>query len=394
MSAEDQTVQAMPDASPAKWHRAHTTWFFETLVLEAGLTGYRHFDGHFRELFNSYYNSIGAQHARPERGLITRPGVAETTAYRAHVDEAMARLLAGGVDDALADIVEVGLHHEQQHQELLATDFKYLLSRNPLAPAWLEHPSEGPDSLAAPHRTWLAHEGGVVEVGHDGNGFAYDNETPRHRTLLEPFLLASRPVTNGEYLAFMEDGGYEDPALWLSDGWTAVRTNGWQAPLYWRSTDDGWTTFTTSGTRPLAPDEPVVHVSLYEADAYARWADARLPSEEEWEVMAVDAPRNGTFQEDGGLHPRPAPAAPAGRPAQMLGDVWEWTRSAYSAYPGYRPPAGALGEYNSKFMCNQMVLRGGSCATPADHIRASYRNFFPPPARWQFTGVRLARDAR
>jgi ergothioneine biosynthesis protein EgtB len=310
------------------------------------------------------------------------------------VDEAMARLLAGGVDDALADIVEVGLHHEQQHQELLATDFKYLLSRNPLAPAWLEHPSEGPDSLAAPHRTWLAHEGGVVEVGHDGNGFAYDNETPRHRTLLEPFLLASRPVTNGEYLAFMEDGGYEDPALWLSDGWTAVRTNGWQAPLYWRSTDDGWTTFTTSGTRPLAPDEPVVHVSLYEADAYARWADARLPSEEEWEVMAVDAPRNGTFQEDGGLHPRPAPAAPAGRPAQMLGDVWEWTRSAYSAYPGYRPPAGALGEYNSKFMCNQMVLRGGSCATPADHIRASYRNFFPPPARWQFTGVRLAKDAR
>jgi ergothioneine biosynthesis protein EgtB len=394
MSAEDQTVQAMPDASPAKWHRAHTTWFFETLVLEAGLTGYRHFDGHFRELFNSYYNSIGAQHARPERGLITRPGVAETTAYRAHVDEAMARLLAAGVDEALADIVEVGLHHEQQHQELLATDFKYLLSRNPLAPAWLEHPSHGPDSITAPPRTWLAHEGGVVEVGHDGNGFAYDNETPRHRALLEPFLLASRPVTNEEYLAFMADGGYEDPTLWLSDGWSAVQANAWRAPLYWQSTDDGWTTFTTSGTRPLAPDEPVVHVSLYEADAYARWADARLPSEEEWEVMAVDAPRNGTFQEDGGLHPRPAPAAPAGRPTQMLGDVWEWTRSAYSAYPGYRPPAGALGEYNSKFMCNQMVLRGGSCATPADHIRASYRNFFPPPARWQFTGVRLARDAR
>ncbi|MEQ9397857.1 MAG: ergothioneine biosynthesis protein EgtB [Longimicrobiales bacterium] len=393
MSAEDQTVQAMADASPAKWHRAHTTWFFETLVLEAGVPGYRPFDGLFRVLFNSYYNSVGAQHPRAERGLVTRPGVAETTAYRAHVDAAMERLLAAGVDEHLATVVEVGLHHEQQHQELIATDFKYLLSRNPLEPTYVPRPARA--ERTAPDLTWLGHDGGIVEIGHEGAGFAYDNETPRHRTLLEPFRLASRPVTNREYLEFIADGGYRTAGLWLSDGWATVQQEGWEAPLYWRHDDaDGWTTFTSWGRVPVAPDEPVLHVSLYEADAYARWAGARLPSEAEWEVVAEGAAADGTFQEEGGLHPHVAPDGPQGAPVQMLGDVWEWTRSPYSAYPGYAPPEGALGEYNSKFMCNQMVLRGGSCATPADHIRASYRNFFPAGARWQFMGFRLAKDGR
>ncbi len=397
MSAEDQTVQAMPDASPAKWHRAHTTWFFETLVLETQVPGYRPFDGHFRVLFNSYYNTIGAQHARPERGLITRPGVEETTAYRAHVDRAMEQLLADGVDDAVAAVVEVGLHHEQQHQELLITDFKYLLSRNPLRPSYVERPAR--EARAAPELMWSSYEGGVVRIGHEGASFAYDNETPRHRALVEPFALASRPVTNAEYEAFIDDGGYDDPRLWLSDGWATVQSQRWRAPLYWRSDDDGaWQVFTSWGEAPLAPDEPVVHVSLYEADAFARWAGARLPSEAEWEVAAEAAVAGGetrgrgTFQEEGGLHPDVAPTAAPGTLVQMLGDVWEWTRSPYTAYPGYRPPEGPLGEYNSKFMCNQMVLRGGSCATPADHIRTTYRNFFPPAARWQFMGVRLAKE--
>lgn len=392
MSAEDQTVQAMPDASPAKWHRAHTTWFFETLVLEEIGDGYRPFNEAFRVLFNSYYNSVGKQHARPERGLITRPGVAETTAYRAHVDAAMERVLEGGVDDRIAEVVEVGLNHEQQHQELMVTDFKYLLSRNPLSPSFVTDPAAS-DARTASDFEWLEHPGGVVEIGHDGRGFAYDNEGPRHRVVVEPFHLANRPVTNREFLEFMDDGGYGEPGHWLSDGWATVCSEGWEAPLYWRRHGDGWSVFTSHGERPVDPEEPVCHVSLYEADAYARWAGARLAGEAEWELFGADAPADGTFLDMGRLHPGVARATTEGTPTQMLGGLWEWTRSAYSPYPGYAPPEGALGEYNSKFMCNQIVLRGGSCATPADHIRPTYRNFFPAGVRWQFSGIRLAKDA-
>ncbi len=394
MSAEDQTVQAMPDASPAKWHRAHTTWFFETMVLEEAIEGYQPFNQAFRVLFNSYYNSIGKQHSRVERGLITRPGVAETTAYRAHVDAAMEQVLSDGTSHELAEVIEVGLNHEQQHQELMITDFKYLLSRNPLLPAFVTDPSASSTGAPVPELRWLSRDGGLVDIGHSGPGFAYDNETPRHQALVQPYSLASRPVTNGEFLEFMDAGGYDNPAHWLSDGWATVCRERWSAPLYWQKGDDGsWSVFTAAGLRPVDPAEPVCHVSLYEADAYASWAGARLPSEQEWELFGVSAARDGTFLDMSRLHP----AAPGGQgrdvPTQMLGGVWEWTSSAYSSYPGYRPPEGPLGEYNSKFMCNQIVLRGGSCATPRDHIRATYRNFFPAGTRWQFSGIRLARDA-
>ncbi len=393
LSPEDATAQSMPDASPAKWHLAHTTWFFETFVLEPRDGGFRPFEPAYRELFNSYYESVGPAYRRPHRGLITRPGLAEVSAYRAHVDATLVALLeAGDLDDTELTVVELGLHHEQQHQELMLTDLLHLLAQNPQHPAYREDLDLAPHAAPEP-LVWHPLEGGVHEVGHAGPGFAFDNEGPRHRVWLEDALLASRPITNGEYLAFMADGGYRRPELWLSDGWACVGERGWCAPLYWNAGEAGWRVHTLGGLRPLREDEPVTHLSAYEADAYARWAGARLPSEFEWEVAATGFPQKGNFLESERLHPAPAPEGePADGPRQLFGDTWEWTRSAYAPYPGYRPPEGALGEYNGKFMANQLVLRGGSCATPNSHIRATYRNFFYPDARWQFTGLRLARD--
>lgn len=405
---EDCVVQSMPDASPTKWHLAHTSWFFETLVLKPTLSTYRPLDSAYNYLFNSYYNTIGKQFSRPHRGLVTRPTLAATLKYRRHVDRHMTALFeraAEGVIQLPETVITVGLHHEQQHQELIVTDLKHLLAQNPLYPVYRERsqaaasggrPSERRPPVATsrpwpPGVRWIEHDGGVVEVGHADDGFAFDNETPRHRVFLYPFRLASRLVTCGEYLEFMADGGYRRPELWLSDGWFTVQQERWTAPLYWVEQDAAWQQFTLSGLRGVAAAEPVCHLSFYEADAYARWADARLPSEAEWEVIAADAPVEGNFAEDECFHPVPVPSDEA--PAQLFGDVWEWTHSPYTAYPGYRPPAGALGEYNAKFMSGQYVLRGGSCATPVSHIRATYRNFFPPAARWQFSGIRLARDA-
>jgi len=381
-SAEDCQVQSTADASPVKWHLAHTTWFFETFVL--GRTG-----GAFGYLFNSYYESVGPRLARPNRGLMTRPSLQEVLDYRARIEEeVLARFDA--LEDTRRGLIEVGLHHEQQHQELILTDVKHLLSLNPLAPAAFAAPADGGAFRPTPaerSRTEFSGGGGVADIGHaEGEGFAFDNEGPRHRVYLEPFRLSPRLSTCADYLAFIEDGGYRRPELWLSDGWDAVRTGGWEAPLYWRRGEHGWTLFTLSGLRPLDPEEPVCHVSYYEADAFARWSGARLPTEQEWETVAAETPVEGHFAESGRFHPRPSTGS-------LFGDVWVWTRSAYGPYPGYRPPEGALGEYNGKFMCGQMVLRGGSCATPASHIRPTYRNFFPPSARWQFSGVRLAEDA-
>jgi ergothioneine biosynthesis protein EgtB len=387
LSAEDCQVQSMDDASPAKWHLAHTSWFFETFVLERGVHDYRPFHPDFRVLFNSYYQSVGQQHPRPRRGLVSRPTLDEVFAYRRHVDEQMLSQLRTE-SEADADIVELGLQHEQQHQELILTDIKHMLSRNPLHPAYQDCPVAAVAETAA--LRWQSFGEGIQWIGHDGSGFAFDNERPRHRVFIESFELATRLTTNGEFLAFMDDGGYERPELWLSDGWNALQTRGWRAPLYWQQRDGAWHLMTLGGLRALRADEPVCHVSLYEADAFARWAGARLPREAEWEVAAAGAVVDGNFVESGWLHPVPARADAAGL-TQLFGDVWEWTQSAYSPYPGYQPPPGALGEYNGKFMCNQLVLRGGSCATPRGHMRATYRNFFPPEARWQFTGIRLAR---
>ncbi|MCZ6916453.1 MAG: ergothioneine biosynthesis protein EgtB [Gemmatimonadetes bacterium] len=393
LSPEDATAQSMPDASPAKWHLAHTTWFFETLVLEQAIEGYRHFNDDFRVLFNSYYNTIGRQHYRPERGLITRPGLEEIKNFRAHVDGQMHALLGAGgeLSEDLCSVIEVGLHHEQQHQELLLTDVKHLLSRNPLRPAYHGRVPAG-EPTAAPVE-WVAFEEGVRWIGHEGSRFAYDNEGPRHRQFLEAYELASRPVTNGEFLEFMTDGGYETATLWLSDGWATVRAQGWRTPLYWEEQNGEWFAFTLAGLQPIRQEDPVTHVSFYEADAYARWAGARLPTEAEWETAAAELDAHGNFVESGLLHPTAPWQAPQAM-AQLFGDVWEWTQSPYTQYAGYRPPPGPLGEYNSKFMSSQMVLRGGSCATPQSHIRATYRNFFPPAARWQFSGLRVARDVQ
>ena len=394
LSPEDCAAQSMPDASPAKWHLAHTTWFFETFVLERAQPGYLPFHPAFRVLFNSYYNSVGEQHPRPERGLLTRPALDEVQRYRDHVDEHVAKLFENqAVDPELAERIALGLEHEEQHQELILTDVKHLFSCNPLEPAYRvlsEPPRAGPAPLA-----WHGFDEGTRWIGHAGPGFAFDNEGPRHRRFVERFEIASRPVTNGEFMAFIEDAGYARPELWLADGWAAVRERGWTAPLYWRRADGGFRTLTLGGPRPLRGDEPVCHVSFYEAEAFARWAGARLPSEAEWEVAAQALPVEGNFVESGLLHPAPAGAAQgsSGAPAQLFGDVWEWTASAYAPYPGFRPPAGALGEYNGKFMSNQLVLRGGSCVTPRSHVRATYRNFFHPHQRWQFSGFRLARDA-
>jgi ergothioneine biosynthesis protein EgtB len=385
LSAEDCAIQSMPDASPAKWHLAHTTWFFETFVLQPHVPEYRVFDAAYGYLFNSYYNTIGKRHPRPERGMLSRPSLNEVLAYRRHVDESVlaAKTLPAG-------LLELGLHHEQQHQELILTDLKHLLSRNPLKPAYQKTWPLTP--IRARARSWIAFAGGLHEVGHDGAGFAFDNETPRHRVWLEDFEMASHPVTHGDFADFIDDGGYRRPELWLSAGWDMVQARGWQAPEYWELRDGAWHTFTLHGLAPVDRNAPICHASFFEAEAFARWAGARLPTEAEWEVAARGAPLAGNFLESGALHPLALREDPEpGILAQAFGDVWEWTRSDYAPYPGYRPAAGAVREYNGKFMCGQYVLRGGSCATPASHIRATYRNFFPPEARWQFSGLRLAR---
>jgi ergothioneine biosynthesis protein EgtB len=383
LSAEDQTLQSMPDASPIKWHLAHATWFFETFFLR-DRRGYKVFDERFGYLFNSYYNTIGERHARPERGLLSRPSIDDVHAYRAHVDAAMLKAF----DELDADLLALGLSHEEQHQELMLMDIKHLFSRNVIAPAYQPRSKREPRATPAPI-DWLNFKGGLAEIGHDGQGFAFDNEGPRHKVYIEPFQLADRLVTAGEYLAFVEDGGYTRPELWLSDGWDVVQAQGWDAPLYWRKGDKGWRIFTLQGERALDPNEPAVHVSYYEANAYARWASARLPTEAEWEFAAADTDPN--TPETSVLHPHPAPSTPG--LSQMFGEVWQWTQSAYSPYPRYKPAAGAIGEYNGKFMCNQMVLRGSCVATPPGHARATYRNFFSPAARWAFSGIRMAKDA-
>jgi ergothioneine biosynthesis protein EgtB len=397
LSAEDCQVQSMPDASPAKWHLAHVTWFFETFVLEAREARFVPFDPAFRVLFNSYYQGIGEQHPRALRGLVTRPTLDDVKAYRRHVDERMLALLARPEPDPERDdIVALGLHHEQQHQELLLTDIKHALSLNPHARPYARR---WPMAPVQPQRLhWFAFEGGLIEHGYEpalDGPFCFDNETPRHRAFLAPFELASRPVSYGDFLAFINDDGYRRPELWLSMGWDWVRQGARSAPLYWRAHDGVWLNHTLQGLVEIDPRTPVCHLSYFEADAYARWAGARLPTEAEWEHAARHSgtPVRGNFADRGAFHPLPHAEAVGTEPAQLFGDVWEWTQSSYSPYPGYRPLPGAVGEYNGKFMCNQYVLRGGSCATPAGHVRASYRNFFPPDAQWQFSGLRLARDA-
>ena len=411
LEVEDYVVRSFPDASPAKWHLAHTSWFFETFVLgpHAARLGvaYAPLDARYAFLFNSYYVQAGERHCRAQRGVVTRPTVRDVYAYRAHVDAAMRELLArlerGAGDADAADVralVTLGLNHEQQHQELIATDLKHLFWMNPVRPAYLPPPAAGPAAATAGDAAaWIAVEGGVHEIGHPAPGaapdpFAFDNEGPRHRVYLAPFRVATRLVTNREYLAFVADGAYRRPTLWLSAGWDVLRAEGWEAPLYWEHDGDGWTTFTLHGLAALDPDEPVCHLSHYEADAYARWAGARLPTEAEWEVAAMratggGAPR-GRFAASGRFHAGAAGAAPD--PGQWFGDVWQWTASPYVAYPGFRPAVGAVGEYNGKFMSDQWVLRGASVATPASHARLTYRNFFPASTRWQFSGLRLAQD--
>ena len=393
LSAEDQQVQSMPDVSPTKWHLAHVTWFFETFLLKEHLPGYRPFDAAFAYLFNSYYEAVGPRHARPARGLLTRPSLEDVLDYRRHVDEAMARLV-DAPDDSLAPLVTLGLNHEQQHQELLLMDIKHVFSCNPLYPAYWPVPAARLGETV-PLR-WAEVASGIRAIGHDGDGFAFDNEGPRHEALLRDFRIASRLVTNGEYLEFVADGGYARPEFWFMDGIETARRDGWAAPLYWRRIDDAWFEFTLAGLRPLDPAAPVAHLSYYEAAAYAAWSGKRLPTEAEWECAAAALPRDieqgANLLDSDRLHPAPA-AGNGGRPRQMIGDLWEWTQSAYCAYPGYRPTAGAIGEYNGKFMANQMVLRGGSCVTPPGHIRTTYRNFFYPHQRWMFSGIRLAEDA-
>ncbi|WP_157263392.1 ergothioneine biosynthesis protein EgtB [Azohydromonas aeria] len=397
LSAEDCALQSMPDASPVKWHLGHTSWFFETLVLSPHCAGYRAFDARFAYLFNSYYEALGPRHPRPQRGLLSRPALAEVLDYRRHVDAALQEFVEAGAEEAFnaaAALIELGLQHEQQHQELIVTDVKHLLSLNPLQPAYLA-PEAAPAAAAAaeaPPLRWLDFEGGLAEIGHAGTGFAFDNEGPRHRVWLEPYRLANRPVSCGEFLDFIADGGYRRPELWLSDGWAWVQAGGVAAPAYWHPQDG--LLFTLRGPRPLDRAEPACHLNLYEAAAYAQWAGARLPTEAEWEAAAqaqpaAAAPAGKSLAEH--LHPRPAADGPG--LLQLDDAVWQWTRSGYEPYPGFQPLAGAVGEYNGKFMVGQNVLRGGSCASPAGHVRPSYRNFFPAAARWQFTGVRLARDA-
>jgi ergothioneine biosynthesis protein EgtB len=395
LSAEDQQVQSMPEASPTKWHRAHTTWFFETFVLAPAGVGV--VDARYDYLFNSYYDAVGARHPRPKRGLVSRPGAQEVTDYRRIVDDRVVRLLASADAAELAralPIVELGIAHEEQHQELLLTDILHAFSESPMRPAYRPEPPAWNGSPAAAPLRFVAFDGGLREVGASAaNGFAFDNERPRHRRWVEPFALSDRLVTVRELKAFVDEGGYRTPSLWLSEGFDFVRAHGITAPLYWSYEDGRVRVLTLSGTRVARDDEPVVHVSYYEADAVARFLGARLPTEAEWEVAAQGAVVNGNLADDGSpLRPQPAPAPSDPRAVrQLFGDAWEWTQSSYEPYPGYEPPAGALGEYNGKFMVSQMVLRGGSCLTPRRHVRATYRNFWHPPTRFQMAGVRLAR---
>ncbi len=388
LSAEDQTVQSMPDASPTKWHRAHTTWFFDEFVLHPHHVGHRTFDPAFRFLFNSYYEAVGPRHPRAARGVVSRPGIDEVSAFRTHIDAAMVELLDGGPPAEVLALVELGLNHEQQHQELLLMDIKHALSQNRIDPVYrsARQPRCPSDDLR-----WIAHSGGKIAVGHGGTGFAFDNEGPAHHVWLEPFELASRPITNGEVLGFIEDGGYHHSDLWLSDGWATVQAEGWESPLYWRAEDAGWSVFTLAGRLAVDPHQTACHLSYYEADAIARWLGARLPTEAEWEAVAATEPVAGNLLDLELLHPLPASGGGTG-PTQLFGDVWEWTGSAYLPYPGFQPATGAVGEYNGKFMVNQQVLRGGACVTPPAHVRATYRNFFPASARWAFSGARLARS--
>jgi ergothioneine biosynthesis protein EgtB len=398
LEPEDYVVQSMPDVSPTKWHLAHTSWFFETFVVKVWMPRYRSEVPQYAYLFNSYYNAAGDMHRRDLRGLISRPTVAETYRFRESIDQCVVQLI-DEADDALLSEIEpvltLGLHHEQQHQELLVTDIKHVFSQNPLYPVFQPNTVAAETGRIAPQH-FVEFDEAIIMIGHDGAEFSYDNEGPRHRALVPAFSLSNRLVTNGEYLAFMEAGGYTRPEFWLSLGWTTVNepaSGGWQAPLYWVERDGAWWNFTLSGFRPVNESEPVTHVSYFEADAYANWDGARLPTEFEWEHAASGVPIEGNFVDAQRFHPAPAVGATGENTLrQMFGDVWEWTRSAYLPYPGYRAVAGALGEYNGKFMCNQMVLRGGSCATSRSHIRPTYRNFFQPEKRWQFTGIRLARD--
>jgi ergothioneine biosynthesis protein EgtB len=392
LQIEDYVIQTTPEASPAKWHLAHVTWFYETFMLKVFSPNYRDFHPRFRYLFNSYYEQVGEFFPRSQRGLLSRPTVEEVYRYRAYVDEQMAQLIETASEEDWYNIAArllIGLNHEQQHQELLLTDLKYNLAFNPLRPAYRDDlPTSSHQT--APSLNWFDYAGGLESIGFQCDGFAYDNESPRHQVYIPAFKLASRPVTNGEYLAFIEADGYQRPELWLSDGWSTIHKLGWQAPLYWEKIDGQWWQMTLGGMRPLVMDEPVCHVSYYEADAFATWQEKRLPTEAEWEVAARDLPIQGNLRDRGFLQPIVAEQGES--LLQMYGDVWEWTQSPYTPYPGYHPQPGALGEYNGKFMCNQMVLRGGSCVTPNDHIRLTYRNFFYPDERWQFKGFRLAED--
>ena len=390
LSDEDQVVQAMDDASPTKWHLAHTTWFFEAFLLKRFLPGYQLFDERFEYCFNSYYESVGPRHPRPKRGILTRPSAAEVRAYRAHVDAALARLCGGALAREVAALIELGINHEQQHQELLLTDILALFAAEPLKPAYRDA-DPGVGAGEAVRLNWISFDGGIFKVGHDGEGFAYDNEGPRHEQLIRPFALANRCVTNAEWIAFIKDGGYATPTLWLADGWNTVKSEEWRGPLYFEEAEGGYGQMSLKGFRPVDPAAPVTQVSYYEADAFARWAGCRLPTEFEWEIASASAALQGRTL--GAGHLRPMPAESVGGLQQMFGDVWEWTASAYLPYPGFKAAPGAVGEYNGKFMCNQFVLRGGSCVTPEGHVRRTYRNFFYPHQRWMFSGLRLARDS-
>jgi len=393
LSDADLTVQSMDDASPGKWHLGHTTWFFEHFVLAPQVPGYAPFDARYGFLFNSYYETVGARHPRPRRGLLTRPALSTVLAYREAVDAAMARLLERSLPETLAELVEVGIQHEQQHQELMLTDLLHLFAQNPLRPTYRPRPhSVDARVIAAPRTHWVPFPGVEYFIGHDGEGFGFDCERPRHAMLLRPFALAARPVNNREWLQFIADGGYANPLLWLADGWQHAQREAWCAPMHWRCQDGAWLQMTLAGELPVELDAPVCHISFYEADAFARWSGRRLPTESEWEVAARAQPVAGHFADSDHLRPRPLHADGQWPLAQLYGDVWEWTASPFVAYPGFRAAPGAIGEYNGKFMSGQMVLRGGSCATPQGHVRASYRNFFHPHQRWQFSGLRLAKD--